>query len=525
MGIYREDERGNRHARNRIVSPETISRMCRVTPQDCDLQADMKNKTWKNLSPDTAELVRQLLLREGGVQDDSTKGHSEAWRIRLESSVFTSYNTGTLYFSGGESETVSRVVKGAAQLVFGDKPEPDRDLLIGMDETGKGEVLGPSVLVVAVVRRNLASTIEEIIGVADTKKKRQFSTWDKLFRSLDQYRGRGLSYEIETIPPWDADKFNVNQIMDVVYQRLLSRLLQGLDPTDCRIILDDYNIGKNLKRYMQSLSTGGAEVRIEARADENYVEVRTASILSKWRRELAMRKIRENFSLPSAPMGSGNAGEPVTLNWLKAWKATGKPWPWFVKVSWKTVRQLDGWPDSPRKESPPIRHEILSHESQKLFREGRLSTSSLAIICPSCGTALRACKLTPDASLGLVGRCVGCNAVVQDLAITLRYYCGNAMLDSSTIISGAVSKDLDRLGFFSGHTFLLHPLVRAEIDSPGGNSKLEKLGNYAAMERIAIKGIDDSKGLATGVHDDIIIQSAKACDAILVTWDRGMYGN
>ncbi len=94
------------------MSSETISRIYRATSQDCDLQADMKNKTWKNLSPDTAELVRQLLLREGGVQDESTTGHSEAWRIRLESSVFTCYNTGTLYFSGENLRLFHEPFKG-----------------------------------------------------------------------------------------------------------------------------------------------------------------------------------------------------------------------------------------------------------------------------------------------------------------------------------------------------------------------------------------------------------------------------
>ncbi len=490
-----------------------------------DVQGSMKNKTWKNLALETSEAARKFLLTEGGVQDSETRGQSEAWRIRLGDTIFTYYNTGTLYFSSRSTDLTEHIVKSLSRIVGSERSESERDFLIDMDETGKGEVLGPSVLAVVVIQSELLSKIDETLGSSDTKKKQKFESWDRLFRELDQYRGHGVSYEIETIPPWDADKFNVNQIMDVVYQRLLSRLLGGLEPSQCRVTLDDYGMGRNLNLYMKSLSTLAVEVKVEAKADENYVEVKTASILSKWRRELAMKKIREKFTLPNASVGSGNAGDPVTLSWLEAWKATGKPWPWFVKTSWKTVRQLDGWGEAPKKSAPPIRHDVLSRESQNKFREGGLSTSSLTIVCPQCGNVLRASKLTPDPAAGLVGRCIGCDEVIQDLGITLRYYCGNALLDSSTIISGAVSKDLEKFGFFAGYTLLLHPMVSAETDSPGGKKEMEHLGDYAAMDRISLKRLEGSSSVASEEHDLLIIRAAKERDAILVTRDKGMYGN
>jgi uncharacterized protein YacL len=110
------------------------------------------------------------------------------------------------------------------------------------------------------------------------------------------------------------------------------------------------------------------------------------------------------------------------------------------------------------------------------------------------------------------------------LGITLRYYCGSALLDSSTIISGSVSKDLQKRGFFAGYTLLLHPLVAIETDNPGGKKELELLGDYAAMDRVALRRVDDSNDKSEN-HDQVIIQAAKQQDAILVTRDRGMYGN
>jgi ribonuclease HII len=312
--------------------------------------------------------------------------------------------------------------------------------------------------------------------------------------------------------------------MDIVYQRLLSRLLNGLDPTQCRIVLDDYGIGNNLHLYMKSLSRAGAEVRVEARADEKYVEVKTASVFSKWRRELAMKKIGEKFSLSGVPLGSGNAGDPVTVKWLKEWKKSGQQWPWFVKISWKTIRELDGIEKEPVKGSPPVRHDILSRDSKDMFRDGRLSTSSLRVICPACGANLSSGKLTPEPTGGLVGRCILCNETIPDLGITLRYYCGAALLDSSTIIAGSISKDLQKRGFFAGYTLLVHPLVAIETDNPGGKRELELLGDYAAMDRVTLRKLDSSNSIS-GNHDQVIIQAAKNEEAILVTRDRGMYGN
>jgi ribonuclease HII len=484
----------------------------------------MKNKTWKGVSAEQSETVKEVLRSHGGEADQEVKGQDEAWRIRVENAVFTFYKKGTLYFSGGDGTAIEASVAEVSRILTVIGFETEKEFLVGMDETGKGEVLGPSVLAVVVLAKELGPKVDAELGAADTKKKHSFQSWDTLFRDLDRFRGHGLSYEIETIPPWDVDKYNVNKLMDIVYQRLLSRLLCGLDPTKCRIVLDDYGIGNNLHLYMKALSKAGAEVRVEARADEKYVEVKTASVLSKWRRELAMKKIGEKFSIPGALLGSGNAGDPLTVKWLKEWKKSGQQWPWFVKLSWKTIRELDGIEKESAKGSPPVRHDILSRDSQNMFRNGRLSTSSVRVICPDCGVSLSSCKLTPEPAGGLVGRCIQCNATIPDLGITLRYYCGSALLDSSTIISGSVSKDLQKRGFFAGYTLLLHPLVAIETDNPGGKKELELLGDYAAMDRVALRRVDDSNDKSEN-HDQVIIQAAKQQDAILVTRDRGMYGN
>jgi len=44
-----------------------------------------------------------------------------------------------------------------------------------------------------------------------------------------------------------VDKYNINKIMDISYQRILYIFLRKVEIKRCRIILDDYGIGLTLK--------------------------------------------------------------------------------------------------------------------------------------------------------------------------------------------------------------------------------------------------------------------------------------
>jgi len=485
----------------------------------------MKGRTWKNVPEAAANEIKESLVSKGATEDTELKGPSEVWRLRYEGAVFTYYASRSLYFSGGASDKLEVIISRISELTGRRLEKPERRILVGLDETGKGEVLGHSVLCVVKVDSNVLQSIDAVLSTVDTKKRKSFAYWDSLFRELEAFRNQGMIYETETIPPWDLDRYNVNKIMDVVYQRILSRMLRGANPQDCRIILDDYGIGKNLNEYFRMLHKSGVEVRVESKADEKYVEVRAAAVIAKWRQQLNMSKINERFALSNAPIGSGNAGDPATLKWLHEWKKTGDKWPWFVKTSFSTVRKIDGLRGKARKAEPPIRHELLSLGSRDLFRDGRLSTSSLTIVCPNCGANSSACKLTPDTNGKLHGRCVSCNNVIRDLDITLRYYCGFLVPDSSALIAGAISKDLEKSGFFDGFTILFHPLVRKETDTPGGKKELERLGDFSAMGRITFQTIPGRDDVSYADHDLELIASTKGNDAILVTFDKGMYGN
>jgi len=142
---------------------------------------------------------------------------------------------------------------------------------------------------------------------------------------LDRLKRKGLIFLIEKIPPWHVDKYNVNKIMDVVYQRILSQLMREVEPKDCRIVLDDYGIGSNLLKYLDFLESRRAEIKVESKAYEKYAEVRLASVIAKREKEKVMEAINKTYAINGCSVGSGNANDPVTLKWIEKWKEKGKP--------------------------------------------------------------------------------------------------------------------------------------------------------------------------------------------------------
>jgi len=480
-----------------------------------------KSKTWKKISKEKAEEVKNFLTSKGATLDNNVT-EPEVWRARISGTVFTCYSKGTLFSNATRSEAVHNIQQQISKLLGQEIKLPSKDFLIGLDETGKGEVLGHSILAGVIIPSGILKEVNEILGAADTKKKKSVRFWDSLFLEIDSLKHKGLDFIIEKIPPWHVDKYNTNKIMDLVYQRIITNLTLGLEPEDYRIIIDDYGVGRNLSEYLESLHKGGCEVREESKADDKYDECRLASVIAKRERVKVMEAIGKRFSLPDFPVGSGNAGDKKTIVWLKEYWNQHREWPWFVKRSFSTIGEIEGRRTKVKKIDPPIRHELLTDESQTLFQEGKLSVSSLSISCPNCGTSMRSCKITPSGNgLPYVGRCIQCNEVIEDLNTTLLYYSGKIVLDSNVIFEKIVHKDLESGKFFEGYTFLLHPAVHRECDTENGRKELDELARFSSIGRINLGEIkvDDEEGDT----DEAIVEGARRYNAMIYSRDKRMH--
>ncbi len=480
-----------------------------------------KGKKW-TIPSEKQDEVKQLILSYGAVEKDVSKNQYQVWRLAVGKSNFDLFTSGTLYNNQATSGEVLELREKLSDFSSSNFLDTEKEIKIGLDETGKGELFGHEFLCGVAFPRSLTKEIDETIGVADTKSRKTFEYWDKLFSDFDLLQGRGLRFITKTIPPWHIDLYNTNKIMDVVYKKIIADLVRDLPLEQTSIVIDNYQLDDNLRYFLRGLEKNGAIVKIEEKADDRFLEAKLASAIAKRNREKMMKGINERFKIAGQQPGSGNLTDPDTQNWIKKWKESGQEWPWFVKKSVSTIWKLDGKIGKVKKIDPPIRHELIEKNAKKLFEEGKLSVSSLRISCPHCGSELNAVKLTPDATMRLEGRCISCNKVITDLNTTLFYYNGYILPDSSAILSGTLSKDLHKGKFFENFTVLLHPRMLEECDNPGGKAELGKISDIANTGRINQITLQDVIDYDTKA-DDEIVNSAKKNNAIILTKDRGQY--
>lgn len=493
----------------------------------------MQGRTWKNIEKEKSEKIKEYLLQKGGIEEE-VKAPYEVWRIKFSDSTFTYYEKGTLYStpSNMQDPAVFDAWHNIDALIGSMYVLPSRDFLIGLDETGKGEIIGHTVLAGVVFPREIFKKIDLVIGPADTKKHHEFNYWDGLFKKLDQFRKEGLDFNYERVPPWHVDKFNINKIMDVVYQRILAIFLRNVPINRSRIVVDDYGVGAILKRFLKFLEMQGAEVVVASKADTGYLEAKTASLIAKRIREETIKRINENleFQINGLSVGSGNAGDPQTINWLKAWYRSYKEWPWFVKQSFKTIQEIEGVRKEIKKTTPPIEEGLLSKEFLEEFEKGRLSIKSLEIVCPVCGTSSKAATFAiyKDAGSKVSGmRCTSCKNFIENADMTLRYYCGYVVPDSSIIRRHLLSNDLGGARFFENFTVVIPSIVRKECDvTKAGREEFEDLARFASMGRIKVEyegRVEDVPSeLSSTQRDEMIVDVALKHNALLLTADDSM---
>lgn len=487
----------------------------------------ISNHTWKTQS-DTAETIKLWLLEHGGKQDTKINNDHEEWRIKYSDATITYYKKGTLFITDSNDGALMEAHDFINSLIGSKFILPNKDYLIGFDETGKGEVFGHVILVGTLIPAKLFNDLEEVIGVADTKISHTINYWDDVFKKIDFFKTKDAEFLIEKIPPWHFDRYNINKLLDITYQRLLSILSSKIDISKARIVIDDYGVGSSLKRYFNFLEKQGAEIVITTKADDKYLESRVASLISKREQQKIMNAINNNpeFQLPNEDIGSGNAGNPKTISWLKSWNQSKKEWPWFVKKSFITVRNIEGVQGEYKKYYPPINEHLLSKEFREKFENGELNIQTLSIVCP-CGETSKALKLIfKDGKF--IPVCVSCNKELKGAAFTLRYYCGRILPDNSVIGRGAISADLKTSNFFEGFTLLINPTLRHESDkSSNGKREFERLGNFAAVGKIRLEEVGsilDPEQLNNLERDEAMLIDAIKNKAIIVTGDHQMKG-
>jgi ribonuclease HII len=412
----------------------------------------MNGRTWKNQSLATLEKIKSKLIAMGGSETEIKNQH-ELWRIKIADSVFISFKTGTLYHTPSNSNSTE--VLNACQEVDAVTGTgyvlPTRDYLIGLDETGKGEIAGPIVLTGAILHKDLFEDFVKLVGPADTKKQHPFEYWQEIYNKLDGFRGKHFNFKEEKISPRLIDEYNVNRLLDLFYQKIISHLSKSLPHRSCRIVLDDYGAGESLRDFTTQIA-GENGVIIVPKAEDQFIEAKVASLISKKIREGILENINQlpEYKIDNRAIGTGNISNQQTMRWLSKWRASGKPWPRFIKQSFKTIKDLKGQSDKVKKLNPILRNDLLPADFVRSFHGAESNPNLSAIKCSNCGQLQQTILFDLEQII-----CRNCSKSMDDIRLTLRYYCVSLVVDPRIVGEQILTRDLENGAFFENYRVIV----------------------------------------------------------------------
>lgn len=201
--------------------------------------------------------------------------------------------------------------------------------ILGIDEAGRGSVLGPLVIAGVIVPEKMEKVLERM-GVKDSKRLAPHRR-TILSRKLKKM----FEYEIVVITAREIDEMRADGInLNEIEKNAMESILIKMNPE--KAIVDAVDV--KAERFQENLCKDtGVNVIAEHKADDKYIEVSAASIIAKAERDDQIAQINKEF-IKSGGIGSGYPSDPKTKDFLTHY--TYDEMPDFVRRSWATVAKL-----------------------------------------------------------------------------------------------------------------------------------------------------------------------------------------
>ena len=203
--------------------------------------------------------------------------------------------------------------------------------ILGIDEAGRGPVIGPMIICGALFREKDVEKLR-MLDVKDSKllsKKRREELFDKI-------KEIAVDYQIIKIGPKEIDqRFEVNTNLNQLEAMKFVDIINKLKPSVAIIDAPERNTEK-FKNYLKRYLTHDCELVCENFADTNHIEVGAASVLAKVTRDSSIRKIENEIG---ESIGAGYPSDPTTLEFVEK-AMNNKKLLKYVRKSWFTFQRL-----------------------------------------------------------------------------------------------------------------------------------------------------------------------------------------
>lgn len=201
--------------------------------------------------------------------------------------------------------------------------------ILGIDEAGRGSVLGPLVIAGIIVPEKMDKVLERM-GVKDSKRLAPHRR-TILSRKLKKM----FEYEVVVITAREIDEMRADGInLNEIERHAMEKIISKLNPE--KAIVDAVDV--KAERFQNNLNQAtGVNVIAEHKADDKYIEVSAASIIAKQERDSFIEEINKEY-IKMGGIGSGYPSDPTTKEFLTNF--TYDEMPDFVRRSWATVAKM-----------------------------------------------------------------------------------------------------------------------------------------------------------------------------------------
>jgi len=199
---------------------------------------------------------------------------------------------------------------------------------LGIDEAGRGPVIGPMVICGVLADEESIRKLVEI-GVRDSKLLRP----NRRKELSEKVKDVVIDYILLEISPKEIDSAVLGRGLNRLEAKKMAYIISKFD-FDIAIVDAP---GRKPERFGYMLKRlTGKEVIAENFADRRYPVVSAASILAKVRRDEIIREYGEIYG----DIGSGYSSDKRTVIFLKRYMEEHGDLPEIVRRSWRTSREI-----------------------------------------------------------------------------------------------------------------------------------------------------------------------------------------
>jgi len=209
-----------------------------------------------------------------------------------------------------------------------------RVLVAGVDEAGRGCVIGPLIVAGVMLKEERLPDLTRL-GVKDSKllsaKKREGLAVEIARLAEKHVTVKLLPVEIDRAVESRRKLHKLNRLEAQAMAKIIEVLKPDVTFVDAADVLEE-----RFKQHIQEELSFKTKIVAEHKADKTYPVVSAASIIAKVERDKEIAALIGEYG----DFGSGYLADPRTMRFLRQWLQAHSEYPDCVRKSWKPAKKV-----------------------------------------------------------------------------------------------------------------------------------------------------------------------------------------